>query len=745
MAADPTAQSCPTTPGCTGVIEDGYCTECGLAPRKAATPAPAAPAGTAASARSARTGTVGTASSSLRTGTVGTGTARTGSARSSSSRRIGAGLVSVAPVPRRDPATAVLTNPNVPEDKRFCASCGEKVGRSREGRPGRPEGFCPGCGQKYSFTPKLAAGDLIAGQYQVAGCLAHGGLGWIYLATDRNVSDRWVVLKGLLDSGDAAAAAVAVAETRYLAQMEHPNILKVYNFVEHDGASYIVMEYVGGPSLKDLLKQRRDAAGGTPDPLPLAQAIAYILEILPAFGYLHENGLIYCDFKPDNIIQTPEQLKLIDLGAVVRAGDDNADIYGTVGFQAPEVATDGPSVESDLYTVGRTLAVLSTDFRGYQTTFATTLPERGDVDVYRTCESYYRFLQRATATDPADRFHSAEEMAAQLLGVLREVLAADGDPHPAPSRLFTVEMRPDLSTADWQSLPFPLPDQDDPAAAYLASVTGTDPAQLLSLLDHAPDPSLGIELRAVRALIDTAAASPQPDYTAARQRLDAAVSEYGNTWRTAWFAGVLALADGHDIDAAAQFDAVTALLPGELAPKLALAVACEQAGELTRAAGYYDTVSMTDPTFTTACAGLARCRAAGGDRSAAVAAYSRIPDSSAGHQAGQVQAIRALVADGARMPDLDEASRRLRALQTGSVEEAELWVALLTQVLDAVTDGQPLTQVMFGEQPPPPAAAERRVREQLERAYRVLGRAADGPEKTRLIDAANRVRPRTLT
>jgi serine/threonine-protein kinase PknG len=741
MGQDLSAPRCLSTPGCTGAIEDGYCTECGLAPRKATA---TAASGSVTNAGSPRTGTTGTASSA-RTGTTGTGSARTGSARSASSRRIGAGLVSVPPVQRRDPATAVLDNPKVPEDKRYCASCGEKVGRSRDGRPGRPEGFCPNCGQRYSFAPKLHAGDLIAGQYQVAGCLAHGGLGWIYLATDRNVSDRWVVLKGLLDSGDAAAAAVAVAETRFLAEVEHPNIVKIFNFVEHHGASYIVMEYVGGSSLKDQLKARRDAAGGRPDPLPLAQAIAYILEILPAFGYLHEHGLLFCDFKPDNIIQTPEQLKLIDLGAVVRAGDDNADIYGTVGFQAPEVGTAGASVESDLYTVARSLAVLSTDFRGYQSTFAHALPDRSDVEVYARFESYHRFLQRATATDPAKRFHSADEMAEQLLGVLREVLAADGDPHPAPSRLFTVEMRPDLTTADWRSLPFPLPEIDDPAATYLASVTGTDPAQLLTLLDHAPEPSLEIELRAVRALIDTAAASDRPNYSRAQARLDAAVAAYGATWRTTWFAGVLALATGRDRDAMGHFDAVAAVLPGELAPKLALATAAERSGDLTRAAGYYDTVSMTDPAFTTGCAGLARCRSAAGDRRAAVDAYARIPSTSAAHVDGQVGAIRALIGDGASMTDLDQAAQLLSALQLPATETARLRVDLYEKVLAEVLAGAPLTPVLFGSAPKTAGSAEHTVRVSLETAYRTLGRAAEDAEKIRLIDAANTVRPRTLT
>ena len=145
---------------------------------------------------------------------------------------------------------------------------------------------------------------IVAGQYEVAGCLAHGGLGWIYLARDRNVSDRWVVLKGMLDSRDEDAMAAALAERRFLAEVEHPNIVKIHNFVEHGGAGYIVMEYVDGPSLRGHARERRDANGGRPDPLPVEQAIAYCLEILPALGHLHELGLLFCDFKPDNVIQT---------------------------------------------------------------------------------------------------------------------------------------------------------------------------------------------------------------------------------------------------------------------------------------------------------------------------------------------------------------------------------------------------------------------------------------------------------
>ena len=116
--------------------------------------------------------------------------------------RLGAGITTVPPLPAIDASAALMTDPVVPEDKRFCSACGTKVGRSQGDRPGRTTGFCPKCRQAFSFDPKLQPGDLVAGQYDVAGCLAHGGLGWIYLARDRNVSNRWVVLKGLLNTGD---------------------------------------------------------------------------------------------------------------------------------------------------------------------------------------------------------------------------------------------------------------------------------------------------------------------------------------------------------------------------------------------------------------------------------------------------------------------------------------------------------------------------------------------------------------
>ncbi|WP_406268028.1 serine/threonine-protein kinase PknG [Streptomyces sp. NBC_00191] len=464
-------------PGCEGGYEDMgggelYCDTCGLAPVVSSNGMVSSqPTGItgggrdSGSARSSRSSRASSRSSTSRRSVSGrlsrslTGSStstRSVSVRSSGTstgasgrNRLGAGLVTVPQVPRPDPRTAVMENPEVPERKRFCSrsDCGAPVGRSRGERPGRTEGFCTKCGHPYSFVPKLADGDIVHGQYEVVGCLAHGGLGWVYLAVDRAVSDRWVVLKGLLDTGDQDAMAAAISERRFLAEIEHSNIVRIYNFVEHldqrtgslDG--YIVMEYVGGKSLKEIANERRDTAGKR-DPLPVEQACAYGIEALEALGHLHSRNLLYCDFKVDNAIQQQDQLKLIDMGAVRRMDDDESAIYGTVGYQAPEVAEVGPSVASDLYTVARTLAVLTFDFQGYTNVFVDSLPDPENIKVFQTYESFYRLLVRATDPDPARRFASAQEMAEQLTGVLREVVAIQtGRPRPSLSTLFGPELR----------------------------------------------------------------------------------------------------------------------------------------------------------------------------------------------------------------------------------------------------------------------------------------------------------------
>jgi len=721
-------------PGCTGQIVDGYCDLCGMAPSRAATPV-ARPGGEPKPSQGLSTGTVASYTSSRRSSTART--------RSSVRNRLGAGLVEIAPVPFRDPADAVMTDPMVAESRRFCARCDEPVGRSRDGAPGRAGGFCRKCGAPFSFAPKLAPGELVAGQYDVVGCLAHGGMGWVYLARDRNVSDRWVVLKGLLNVGDSNATAAALAERRFLAEVEHPNIVKIFNFVQQESSGYIVMEYVGGRSLKQLLTARREDNGGEPNPLPPAEAIAYMLEILPALGYLHELGLLFCDFKLDNVIQTQHSLKLIDLGGVYRMDDPTSAVFGTVGYQAPEIAATGPSVPSDLFTVARTLAILCIDFRGYQSTYRFTLPPQDAAPVLERHDSLYRFLLKATAPDPDDRFQSAEEMADQLYGVLREVVAnEEGRPVPAPSTLFTGALRAGLERPDWKILPRPQVSSDDPSAGYLAAVTATDPQQMIAQLRAAPERTTEVDLRLAAAMIEVG------DLAGVESLLAKVQADDPWEWRVSWYRGLAELARQRPEQARTAFTGVYHSVPGELAPKLALALACELGGLQAEAARWYGIVAATDPSTTSASFGLARCRLGSGDRAGAIAAYERVPDTSSGYLDAQAARIRCLSArNGSGPPTLDELVKAGSLLEALPVEGeqrdwliAELLDAALQLTLEgAVSDdsgarllGHPLS--------------ERELRAGLERSYRALARrSASRTERIRLVDEANRARPRTWT
>ena len=776
-----------TCTSCGGTIEDGYCNVCGLA----AAPAQAAPApGGSASGGSAPGGSSSGRSGSAGSGPAGSGTA--GSRRTSGTRgtrgsrrtsgrsargRLGAGLVEIPPVPYRDPASAILADPQVPENRRFCASCEQPVGRGRDGRSGLSEGFCRNCGTRFSFSPKLEPGDLVAGQYEVLGCLAFGGLGWIYLARDHNVSDRWVVLKGLLNTGDADAMAAAVAERQFLAQVEHPNIVRIYNFVQHadrrtgESAGYIVMEYVGGKSLKQILQDARRSGGS----VPLAHAIAYAIEVLPALGYLHDRGLVYCDFKPDNIIQTEEQLKLIDMGGV-RGVDSEGPIYGTVGYQAPEIGTDGPSVSSDLFTVARALAVLTFEFKGYQSSYTFTFPD--GVPLLDQQESFARLLRRATDADPDRRFGSAGEMAEQLTGVLREVLAtADGTPRPAFSTVFSPELQAVGAGDDTAGaalvapraaeiiagMPMPQVDRADPAAGYLATLAGLDSAQRAAALAGAGsgDAAVPAEVAtsAERRLALARAQLDVGDYAGAGHTLADLAAEDPSDWRIAWTDGLrrLALTDaGAAATAAGAFSAVYDELPGELAPKLALAFAAEAAGDHASAARYFKLVWTVDRSCISAAFGLARACLATDDRPGAIAALAAVPDTSSYHAAAQIAAVRILVSSGVTGDDLRQASGRLGRLPLDEARRQQLTVEILRAALGWAADGQARTPGQAQGSARTPARVtgdglilgcepnERSLRFGLERGYRALARlTSDRSRRIELVDLANTVRPKT--
>jgi serine/threonine-protein kinase PknG len=554
------------------------------------------------------------------------------------------------------------------------------------------------------------------------------------------VSNRWVVLKGLLNAGDKDALAAAIAERQFLAQVEHPLIVEIYNFVTHDDAGYTVMEYVGGTSLKQLLKQRMREAAGRYNPLPVDQALAYVLEVLPAFQYLHDLGLVYCDFKPDNLIQVGDAVKLIDLGGVRRIDDEDSAIYGTVGYQAPEVARDGTTVASDVYTIGRTLVVLMMEFRGYQTTYVDTLPPVEETTLSQQHDSLYRLLAKACAPDAADRFATIDELRVQLLGVLREVVADTTTGTALTSAASVLFEAPAVTSAalEWDDLPRLRRDTTDPQYAWLSSISVDEPAARLKALEDAPGQSGEVLLAKATAALEL------ERHDLVDQFVNDLLAADPWDWRALWMSGLSALERADFVSAQSAFNAVYGQVPGELAPKLALALACERGGEGDIALRLYRICTNTDANYLAPAAfGLARIRGEAGDVAGAVAALDLVPPTSRGFtEARRLRATELYESDGG-LPALSDAMASLDGVHLDPTEQAALTARILERALAEVRAGAPGAGagIAIGRY----RADDSSLRDGLEETYRVLaGAAPDQAHRSALVDRANDIRRWTL-
>jgi serine/threonine-protein kinase PknG len=647
----------------------------------------------------------------------------------------------------RDPESLLRAEHDlvVAESRRRCPNrkCRAEVGRSQDGIPGQAEGRCPACGTPYSFRPQLRPGDIL-GQYKVRGCVGYGGQGWVYLARDLHLDDDPVALKGQRVAANPASQAAAAAERHTLIKLRHPDIVDIRNFVTHpdpvtgEQNGYIVLEFLAGESLEDKMIR----AGR----LPVAEAISYILAVLPALGYLHDNGLVYGDFKPANVMQVGNRIKLIDLGAVRRIGDTDEHLVLTPGFHAPEVGSGlSPSVSSDLYTVGRTLAVLTAPVER-TTEWETGLPGPGKIPVFGKHESFYWFLCRATDPDPKRRFGSAAEMAGQLTGVLRETVAhgTGGPLPPLPSVYFTPERdvltvgrRPDREAA--LALPVPRTDPTDPAAAFLGTVTATDPGEVMAQLRGAPRRSLEAEFRR------TLATMRNPRSTDAEIKVDVPPGADPSDWRIEWYRSLRHLAVGDVAEAWLEFARIRDLLPGELAPKLALATCAERLGDSELARHYYQTVWRTGQEFVGAAFGIARTYAAepGDDGTAdAIETLESVPASLRHHVAARITAMRLrLSRPGLSEKDLREAAERLRDLDLAEEQHLRLQIEVWQAAREWLARGNTLVagDQLLGASMTPDAIGFA-----LERAYLSLRRYVSGRrERVALVKNAHAVRPRT--
>jgi serine/threonine-protein kinase PknG len=280
---------------------------------------------------------------------------------------------------------------------------------------------------------------------------------------------------------------------------------------------------------------------------------------------------------------------------------------------------------------------------------------------------------------------------------------------------------------------------DDPAAGFLASlpVGGASVDDTIALLAGAPEQSVEVRLRQARLLVDAERA----------KQADAVLALVADDdpweWRVAWYRGLLRLQQGAPADAVTEFDAVYRTVPGELAPKLAMGFALEQAGELDQAEGWYDRVSRTDLSYPSAAFGLARCRLALGDFAGGLEAYDRVPETANAYPRAQLAKADAMLGDDApRSPEhVAAAAKVVDGLPPGE-GRARLTVSLFELALGVVRDhGDDPSEHVLGRE-----LTETDLRFGLEAAYRALARyALTAEERITLVDRANDARPITVT
>jgi eukaryotic-like serine/threonine-protein kinase len=314
-------------------------------------------------------------------------------------------------------------------------------------------------------------GRLVDGRYQVRSRIARGGMATVYLATDLRLERRVAikVMHGHL-ADDSAFKSRFVQEARSAARLAHPNVVNVFDQGQDADMAYLVMEYLPGITLRDLLKDYTR--------LTAEQSIDILGAVLSGLAAAHKAGIVHRDLKPENVLLADDgRIKLGDFGLARAASANTATgqaLLGTIAYLSPELVTRGVAdARSDIYAVGIMLYEMLTGEQPFVGEAPMQIAYQHANDTVPTPSSKNPVVPAeldelvlwATARDPEERPRDAREMLDQLHAIEGEVRSprrtADN-----PTLVLTPAPTPGTATAETRVLSgTPLP----------AAATGSPP------------------------------------------------------------------------------------------------------------------------------------------------------------------------------------------------------------------------------------------------------------------------------
>lgn len=273
----------------------------------------------------------------------------------------------------------------------------------------------------------IEKGQKINDRYEIIKNIGEGGMANVYLAYD-TILDRKVAIKVLRGdlSNDEKFVRRFQREALSASSLSHPSIVEIYDVGEDNGTFYIVMEYVEGKTLKQLIKKRGS--------LTLSESIDIMLQVTDGISHAHDSYIIHRDLKPQNImIKDDGMIKIMDFGIAMALNSTQLtqtnSVMGSVHYLPPEQASGkGCTIRSDIYSMGIVFYELLTGslpFKGDNAVEIALKQMRDPIPNIRKKnssipQSVENVILKATAKNPKNRYSDAKEMHADLLTVLNE-------------------------------------------------------------------------------------------------------------------------------------------------------------------------------------------------------------------------------------------------------------------------------------------------------------------------------------